>query len=129
MTDASGQIWLTYNGEIYNYRDLRRELGNRGYRFRSETDAEVIIYAYREWGRQCLAHFNGMFAFALWDERRQALFCARDRFGIKPFYYVRTPEGLAFASSIRALALVVRAFGPRRSHSTSRRARLASVSS
>ncbi|MEK6302734.1 MAG: asparagine synthase (glutamine-hydrolyzing) [Acidobacteriota bacterium] len=103
MPDASGKIWLTYNGEIYNFKALRRELEARGHRFKSETDAEVIIYAYLEWGRDCLARFNGMFAFAIWDARDESLFIARDRLGIKPLYYADTPAGFAFASEIKAL--------------------------
>jgi asparagine synthase (glutamine-hydrolysing) len=103
MPDASGQVWLTFNGEIYNFRELRRELESRGHRFRSDTDAEVIVYAYREWGRECLARLNGMFAFALWDSADESLFIARDRLGIKPLYYAHTPAGFAFASEIKAL--------------------------
>jgi asparagine synthase (glutamine-hydrolysing) len=103
MTDSSGQLWLTFNGEIYNFRELRRELEHRGYRFRSETDAEVIIYAYREWGRESLSRLNGMFAFAIWDAEDESLFIARDRLGIKPLYYADTPAGFAFASEIKAL--------------------------
>ncbi|HWP43082.1 MAG TPA: asparagine synthase (glutamine-hydrolyzing) [Blastocatellia bacterium] len=102
MADSSGQVWLTFNGEIYNFRELRRELEGRGHRFRSETDAEVIIYAYREWGRACLARLNGMFAFAIWDSADESLFIARDRLGIKPLYYAETPRGFAFASEIKA---------------------------
>jgi asparagine synthase (glutamine-hydrolysing) len=103
MADQSGQVWLTFNGEIYNFRELRRELEHRGYRFRSGTDAEVIIYAYREWGRESLSRFNGMFAFAIWDAADESLFIARDRLGIKPLYYADTPAGFAFASEIKAL--------------------------
>jgi asparagine synthase (glutamine-hydrolysing) len=103
MSDASGQIWLTFNGEIYNFKALRRELESLGHRFGSETDAEVIIYAYREWGRECLSRFNGMFAFAIWDSRDESLLLARDHLGIKPLYYADTPAGFAFASEIKAL--------------------------
>lgn len=106
MPDASGQIWLTFNGEIYNFKELRRELERLGHRFRSETDAEVIIYAYREWGHQCLSRFNGMFAFAIWDSRDESLLLARDRLGIKPLYYADTPVGFAFASEIKALLAI-----------------------
>jgi asparagine synthase (glutamine-hydrolysing) len=103
MPDASGQIWLTYNGEIYNFKELRRELERLGHSFRSESDAEVVIYAYREWGRECLSRFNGIFAFALWDSRDESLFLARDHLGVKPLYYADTPAGFAFASEIKAL--------------------------
>src|SRR5215831_9024758 len=108
MTDAAGEIWLTYNGEIYNFKELRRELEALGHRFRSETDAEVIIYAYIEWGFKCLDRLNGMFAFAIWDSRRDLLFLARDRLGIKPLYYAETPAGFAFASEIKALLAIPR---------------------
>jgi asparagine synthase (glutamine-hydrolysing) len=103
MSDRSGQVWLTYNGEIYNFKELRRELEARGHRFRSDTDAEVIIYAYIEWGRACLERLNGMFAFAIWDARDETLLLARDRLGIKPLYYAETSAGFAFASEIKAL--------------------------
>jgi asparagine synthase (glutamine-hydrolysing) len=106
MPDASGQVWLTFNGEIYNFKELRKQLESLGHRFRSETDAEVIIYAYREWGRDCLSRFNGMFAFALWDSRDESLLIARDRLGIKPLYYADTPAGFAFASEIKALLAI-----------------------
>ena len=103
MSDSSGTVWLTYNGEIYNFKEIRRELENLGHRFKSNTDAEVIIYSYLEWGHDCLARFNGMFAFAIWDARDESLFLARDRLGIKPLYYADTPAGFAFASEIKAL--------------------------
>jgi len=103
MADASGQLWLTFNGEIYNFKELRTELEALGHSFRSESDAEVIIYAYREWGPDCLARLNGMFAFAIWDAHDQSLFLARDRLGIKPLYYADSPAGFAFASEIKAL--------------------------
>jgi asparagine synthase (glutamine-hydrolysing) len=106
MSDASGQIWLTYNGEIYNFKSLRRELELAGHRFRSDSDAEVIIYAYREWGRDFLSRLNGMFALALWDARDETLLLARDRLGIKPLYYADTPAGFAFASEIKALLAI-----------------------
>jgi asparagine synthase (glutamine-hydrolysing) len=106
MPDAAGKIWLTYNGEIYNFKELRRELEALGHRFKSETDAEVIIYAYIEWGRECLSRFNGMFAFAIWDASDESLFIARDRLGIKPLYYANTPAGFAFASEIKALLAI-----------------------
>ena len=100
MCDARGN-WVTYNGEIYNYRELRVELGPE--KFSTQSDTEVILHAYRKWGRDCVSHFRGMFAFALWDETEQALFCARDRFGVKPFYYTVSDGVLYFASEIKAL--------------------------
>ncbi len=106
MPDRSNQIWLTFNGEIYNFKELRRELESRGHVFKSDTDAEVIIYAYREWGRACLSRLNGMFAFAIWDSRDESLLLARDRLGIKPLYYADTPAGFAFASEIKSLLAI-----------------------
>jgi asparagine synthase (glutamine-hydrolysing) len=103
MTGSDGQNWVVFNGEIYNYRELREELAGHGYTFRNGTDTEVILAAYAEWGTGCLAHFNGMFGIALWDAERRLLFCARDRFGVKPFYYYRDGEIFAFASEIKAL--------------------------
>lgn len=100
MRDSGGN-WVTFNGEIYNYRELRGELGAD--RFRTESDTEVILHAYRKWGVDCVNHFRGMFAFALWDEERRRLFCARDRFGIKPLYYASIDNVLYLASEIKAL--------------------------
>ena len=100
MTDGHGN-WITYNGEIYNYRELRRELGEKF--FHTVSDTEAILRAYQRWGKTCVDHFRGMFAFALWDEKNQSLFCARDRFGIKPFYYVVIDDTLFFSSEIKAL--------------------------
>ncbi|HKV40206.1 MAG TPA: asparagine synthase (glutamine-hydrolyzing) [Blastocatellia bacterium] len=106
ISDFTGRIWLTFNGEIYNFRQLRTELESLGHRFRTGTDAEVIIYGYMEWGYQCLRRFNGMFAFAIWDSRNESLFIARDRLGIKPVYYSDTPSGFAFASEIKAFLAI-----------------------
>ena len=102
MTNETGDVALTYNGELYNFRELRRTLSLLGHRFRSETDAEVVVHAYEEWGEECLAHFNGMFAFAIWDGRARTLFLARDRYGIKPLYYTRVGESVLFASEVKA---------------------------
>ena len=106
MPNASATTWITYNGELYNYKEIRETLRKQGRQFRSESDTEVILQAYEEWGQDCLQHFNGMFAFALWDSRQQSLFCARDRIGIKPFYYVDTGSQFDFASEIKALIQV-----------------------
>jgi asparagine synthase (glutamine-hydrolysing) len=103
MTNEDKTLWLVYNGEIYNYVELRGELIKKGHRFHSQSDTEVILHAYEEWGTSCLQRFNGMWAFALWDERSQQLFCARDRFGIKPFYYTEINGSFLFASEIKAL--------------------------
>ena len=97
------RCWIIYNGAIYNYRELRSELQAKGYTFRTGTDTEVILYAYAEWGQDCLSRFNGMWGFALWDSWRRRLFCARDRFGVKPFYYYWNGAMFAFASEIKAL--------------------------
>lgn len=104
MTIADGDFWLTFNGEIYNYLELRAELAAQGVRFHTECDAEVLIQAYRVWGVDCLHRFVGMFAFALWDQAARRLFCARDHMGIKPFYYAHTGGRFAFASEIKAFA-------------------------
>ena len=82
MANAAGTIWITYNGELYNYKELRRSLEGEGRRFRSESDTEVILQAYERWGSACLREFNGMFAFAIWDADRRELFCARDHVGV-----------------------------------------------
>lgn len=100
MTDGLGN-WVVYNGEIYNYKELRCELGVE--KFNTSSDTEVILLSYRKWGRDCVNRFRGMFAFALWDEERQELFCVRDRFGIKPFYYALADDNFYFASEAKAL--------------------------
>jgi asparagine synthase (glutamine-hydrolysing) len=100
MTDRAGN-WLSFNGEIYNYLELRQELGPE--RFATHSDTEVILHAYQQWGEQCVEHLRGMFAFLLWDEARQRLFCARDRFGIKPLYYTKVGAVLYLASEVKAL--------------------------
>lgn len=101
MVSADGRLALTFNGEIYNYRELRAEL--RDYPYRSRTDTEVILAAYAHWGEACLERFVGMFAFALWDAERGRLFCARDRLGIKPFHWALHEGDLLFASEIKGL--------------------------
>jgi asparagine synthase (glutamine-hydrolysing) len=105
MCNADGTLWITYNGEIYNFTELRRELQSKGYRFTSNTDTEVILHLYEEEGADCVHRFNGMFAFAICDLRsdRPELFMARDHFGVKPFYYIHRGAKLAFASEIKAL--------------------------
>ena len=108
FASEDGRLQLMHNGEIYNYRELRRELESAGHRFRSATDTEVILNAYAEWGEACVERFNGMWAFALWDEERQRLFCSRDRFGIKPFYYARDGSRFVFASEPRAFRSALR---------------------
>ncbi len=105
MGTEDGQYWITYNGEVYNAPELRRELTALGHRFRSSSDTEVVLEAFRRWGAACLDRLNGMFAFAVWDDRGHTLFCARDRFGIKPFYYRRDARRFLFASEIKALLM------------------------
>lgn len=92
------ELQLLHNGEIYNYVELREELRGRGHRFRTATDSEVILAAYREWGRECVRRFNGMWAFCIWDAKRETLFASRDRLGIKPFYYRVSGRKFEFAS-------------------------------
>lgn len=104
MTNDDNSIWITYNGEIYNFLELRGELEKKGYRFRSRTDTEVILRGYEEWGKDVLPRLNGMFAFGIWDIRKRRLFLARDRMGIKPLYYYNHPEaGFIFSSEVRTL--------------------------
>lgn len=103
MRDRTGRYWITYNGEVYNYLELRRELQDGGYEFYSHTDTEVILAAYETWGTSCLSRFNGMWALAIWDTRERELFCARDRFGVKPFYYHWNTQDFIFASEIKAV--------------------------
>ena len=105
-------LWIVFNGEIYNYLELRDELKQYGYNFNSNTDTEVILKAYHKWGEECVHKFNGMWAFALWDYKNKKLFCSRDRFGIKPFYYhYNKGDQFVFASEIKSLLQVIKS-GP-----------------
>src|ERR1700740_2742258 len=90
MANEDATVWIVFNGEIYNHEDLRRHLQAKGHLFKSRSDTEAIIHAYEECGEDCVHHLTGMFAFAIWDSRRRRLFAARDRVGIKPFYYSQT---------------------------------------
>lgn len=103
MSYGDGRLWITFNGEIFNYIELRNELETLGRHFCTATDTEVLIQAYEEWGIDCLHKFNGMWAFAIWDLHKQRLFISRDRFGIKPLYYVKCNDKFAFASEPKAL--------------------------
>jgi asparagine synthase (glutamine-hydrolysing) len=111
MGNETGDVVVSYNGEIYNFQNLRADLLACGHRFRSHTDTEVIVHAYEEWGEACVERFNGMFAFAIWDQRRRRLFLARDRFGVKPLYWRWDGEVVAFASEVKALVAAGRARG------------------
>ena len=102
MCDTSTNYWITFNGEIYNYIELREELKNKGHVFVTQTDTEVVLEAYKEWGFECLQKFNGMFAFVLLDKINNHVFCARDRVGVKPFYYSNTNSAFTFASEYKA---------------------------
>jgi asparagine synthase (glutamine-hydrolysing) len=102
MCDMSSNYWITFNGEIFNYLELKAELKEKGHQFLTQTDTEVILAAYKEWGTNCLEKFNGMFALALYDKLKQEVFCARDRVGVKPFYFINTSTTFAFASEQKA---------------------------
>ena len=103
MATADGRFVVTYNGEIYNFAELRRELEAKGYTFHSRSDTEVLLNAWAEWGLSALERFNGMFAFAIWDKKTREVTLARDRYGIKPLYYARTKNTLLFGSEVKAL--------------------------
>jgi asparagine synthase (glutamine-hydrolysing) len=103
LSNEDGTIWIVFNGEIYNYRELRAFLVGKGHVFKTQTDTEVIVHLYEELGPQCLEKLRGMFAFALWDEKEKALILARDRVGIKPLYYSLTDKAIVFASEIKAI--------------------------
>src|SRR6266699_7135173 len=103
LSNEDATVWVTYNGEIYNHADLRRELEARGHRYRTQSDTETIVHAYEEWGDECVHRFRGMFAFALWDARARRLLLVRDRLGIKPLYWTRAGDHLLYGSEIKAL--------------------------
>jgi len=103
MKDSTSNYWIIFNGEIYNYIEIRDELKRKGYCFKSNSDTEVILNAYDYWGSECLHKFNGMWAFCIFDKKNKKIFCARDRFGIKPFYYTFQNKSFSFASEIKQL--------------------------
>ena len=103
MQSADGELTVTYNGEVYNYKEIRSELVQLGRKFQTQTDTEVILHAYEAWGQECVHKFNGMWAFAIWDRKRQILFCSRDRFGVKPFYFAELDGAFYFASEIKQI--------------------------
>ena len=103
MSSIDGRYWIVYNGEIYNFASFREELVQKGYKFKSKTDTEAVLYAYIEWGPACLQKFNGMFGIAIWDNQKKELFLARDRLGVKPLYYYLKDGKLLFASEIKCI--------------------------
>jgi len=103
LCNENGEIWICFNGEIFNYPELSEELTGLGHRFRTRSDTEAIVHAYEQWGTECIDRFNGQFAFAIWDRPRQRLFLARDRFGIRPLYLARHDDLLLFASEVKAM--------------------------
>ncbi|MBN2374632.1 asparagine synthase (glutamine-hydrolyzing) [bacterium] len=105
MSNEDKTIWITYNGEIYNYLELKEDLKAKGIPFKSKSDTEVILKAYEEWGDDCVRHFNGMWSFAVWDKNKKRLFCSRDRLGIKPFYYFYDGKVFVFASEIKQILM------------------------
>ena len=111
MANADQCHWIIFNGEVYNYLELRNELIGYGHQFRTNSDTEVILAAYRHWGPGCLTRFNGMWALAIWDAQQQELFCARDRLGVKPFYYYFNKTQFIFASEIKALLAAAAGLG------------------
>jgi asparagine synthase (glutamine-hydrolysing) len=109
MQFEEASLWIVFNGEIYNYLELREELKQYGYKFNSNTDTEVILKAYHKWGEDCVHKFNGMWAFAIWDSKNKQLFCSRDRFGIKPFYYFfKEKEQFIFASEVKSILHLIK---------------------
>jgi len=95
MSNEDGSIWITYNGEVYNFAEIKQELISKGHKFKSHTDTEVIIHLYEEEGKDCVKKLRGMFAFAIWDEK-EGSFAARDRLGVKPFYYYGEKDNFIF---------------------------------
>ena len=103
LSNEDDTIWIVFNGEIYNYQELRDLLLSKGHVFKTRTDTEVIVHLYEEFGPKCLEKLRGMFAFAIWDANARSLFLARDRVGIKPLYYCLTDKSLVFGSEIKAI--------------------------
>jgi asparagine synthase (glutamine-hydrolysing) len=103
LANEDDTIWISFNGEIYNHADVRRELEHTGHVYRTRSDTETIVHAYEQWGDDCVTHLRGMFAFAIWDEKRRRLLLARDRLGVKPLYWTRCGDRLLFASEIKSI--------------------------
>jgi asparagine synthase (glutamine-hydrolysing) len=115
LCNEDSTIWVTFNGEIFNYVELREELRQRGHTFRTASDTEVIVHAWEEWGNECFSRFNGQWALALWDRRTERLVLSRDRLGVRPLFFARLPDGLLFASEVKSIFAdpsVERAFNP-----------------
>ena len=115
LCNEDGTVWVTFNGEIFNYVELGEELRRRGHAFRTASDTEVIVHAWEQWGEECFSRFNGQWAVALWDRRAQRLVLSRDRFGVRPLFIIRRPGSLLFASEVKAIFAdpsVERAFDP-----------------
>jgi asparagine synthase (glutamine-hydrolysing) len=103
MPDSQRALWITFNGEIFNYIELREELIKKGHRFATHSDTEVILHLYQEEGERCVERLNGQWAFAIWDAAYRQLFLSRDRLGVRPLFYTQTPANFLFASEIKAL--------------------------
>ena len=102
MSYLEERFWITYNGEIYNFLEIQKELKKLGHKFFSDTDTEIILASYVEWGEKCQEKFNGMWAFAIWDSKEKNIFLSRDRFGVKPLFYIHTKKHFIFASELKA---------------------------
>lgn len=116
LSNEDHAVWISFNGEIFNYRELASTLSERGHIFRTKSDTEVIVHAYEEWGTSCFEHFNGQWALALWDKKKGKVIFSRDRLGIRPLYYAVTPGRILFASEIKALFAdrgITREFDPK----------------
>ncbi len=103
ISNEDATVWIVFNGEIYNYKELREQLRSKGHVFKTQTDTEIIVHLYEEYGSSCVERLRGMFAFAIWDERQDTLLLARDRVGIKPLYYWLTGRGIVFGSEVKAI--------------------------
>ncbi|MEL6842687.1 MAG: asparagine synthase (glutamine-hydrolyzing), partial [Bacteroidota bacterium] len=103
LANEDDSVWIVFNGEVYNFPELRRQMLAKGHQFKTHTDTETIVHLYEEYGAECVKHLRGMFAFAIWDKKKRKLFCARDRFGIKPFYFHLSPQRFVFASEMKTV--------------------------
>src|SRR5919109_1445468 len=103
MSNEDGSLWITFNGEIFNYVELRDDLLETGHSFKTQSDTEVILHMYEEKGEDCVRYFNGQWAFAIWDAKRRKLFLSRDRVGVRPLFYTRTCNSFVFASEIKSI--------------------------